>query len=287
MERRRWAARRQRGGATSDGSAATAEGGAAVVDGGGAAAAVAGGSGGFATGAGDGRRGCGWRRRWPGSRRVLRRDRRVLVRVLQARRPHPRRGAAGDDDRRGGHPHTPPPPSLPARRHRRARLGHRLQRRQELVAMIEARVALLLERAQDHALELRADLALGRHLARRRRRRVHVHAQQRHRIVALERLPAGAHAVQDDAGRVDVGAVIGASRPRLLGRHVARRARDHRRCREGRLVDADDARQAEVEELDEVVVAGGLGEHHVLRLEIAMHHARGVRVAAAPPGSAA
>jgi hypothetical protein len=105
---------------------------------------------------------------------------------------------------------------------------------------------------------------------------------------ARECAPAGEHLVDDEAERKLIGSEVRRASRRLLGRHVANRPEDHsleRRRRHRRRHRLDRHRrglrgiaehlpgEAEVEDL-----RPALGrEHDVLRLEVAVHHAFGVR----------
>ena len=113
------------------------------------------------------------------------------------------------------------------------------------------------------------------------------HRRERDRdVVAFKCPPAGEHLEHDDAEGPDVGASIDRSSPRLLGRHVGRRAEDeaglrrvhrerrrHRgvRTRSGRRIQR--FREPEIEHLDGAVVA----YLDVRRFEIAMDDALVVR----------
>ena len=87
----------------------------------------------------------------------------------------------------------------------------------------------------------------------------------------LERRLAGDELVQHDPERVDVAALVGRIAFDLLRRHVRRRA-EHRAAR-GHARVADRAREPEVGDAD----AALLVDEHVLRLEIAVDDALGVR----------
>jgi hypothetical protein len=94
-------------------------------------------------------------------------------------------------------------------------------------------------------------------------------------------MPASEHFVGDHAERVEVGAVICVSiADRLLGRHVRRRPQGHAGRRERARVRGSPLRGrrhrlGDSEVGDDCVPAR---EEHVLGLEVAMHHAMGVRV---------
>ena len=102
----------------------------------------------------------------------------------------------------------------------------------------------------------------------------HVLHRDRDRRVALERHAAREHLVEHDAERVDVGLRADAAPARLLGREVLGRADD--RADLGHLRVAG-VRDAEIGDLDAPVVA----DEHVVRLDVAVHHAVLVRVAQA------
>jgi hypothetical protein len=96
--------------------------------------------------------------------------------------------------------------------------------------------------------------------------------------VAAEGDDAGQHLEQEDAERVDVGAMVeaGAALARLR-RHVLRRAEHH--AGGGELAGVAVGQkfgQPEIQQLDEVAVAQPLDEHHVVRLEVAVDDGVGV-----------
>ena len=84
----------------------------------------------------------------------------------------------------------------------------------------------------------------------------------------------------DHAERVDVGALIELLRPRLLRRHVARRAEDHAGLRQ--LLAAElgvlEFGDAEVEHLHKVCLAAGAVEEDVVGLEVPVHQPLTVRL---------
>src|SRR5258708_10638012 len=71
--------------------------------------------------------------------------------------------------------------------------------------------------------------------------------------VRVERDAAGDHLVADDAHGVEIAPVIDRLSPRLLGRHVIRRAHYGARSRHAErvVVEGGEFRHAEVDELDE------------------------------------
>jgi hypothetical protein len=89
--------------------------------------------------------------------------------------------------------------------------------------------------------------------------------QQCRRVGRGERVASGQAAIRDRCERVEVGARVDALALRLLRRHVVRRADDvavrERAGVRGQRCDA------EIEDLPRAALA----QHHVLRLEIAMH----------------
>ena len=113
--------------------------------------------------------------------------------------------------------------------------------------------------------------AAGRHLRDPRRFEVQNRADERGLARSRERALAGDHLVQHRAEGEDVGAGIDVVALQLLGRHVGQRAENLpvEGERRGRRLLGDAAGhlgQAEVEQL-----GAGLGEHHVARLQVAMH----------------
>jgi hypothetical protein len=113
--------------------------------------------------------------------------------------------------------------------------------------------------------------------ARKNERVVEVLGQHGERRGRLERREAGEAAVDDAADGVDVGAPVDLLAADLLRRHVERGA-EQRAVAGGvqsGLVVAD-LGQAEVDDLDEVGVAGAGDEQDVLRLEVAVHDAHRV-----------
>ncbi len=100
---------------------------------------------------------------------------------------------------------------------------------------------------------------------------MHVLVRDRHRVVTVERRPAGEHLERHDAGRVDIGPGVADAGGDLFGRQVRHRAQDD--VAGGHGLRADRADQAEVGDLDRP--AGR--DQHVLRFDVAMHQAGGVR----------
>jgi len=100
---------------------------------------------------------------------------------------------------------------------------------------------------------------------------------QRDRGLPVEHLLAGQHPIGDAAGGVDVGAVVDLAAERLLRRDEGRGSLDdapHRQRHDG--VAAVSARRlddAEVEDLDEIVVLAVAAEKDVRRLDVAMDQA--------------
>ena len=117
---------------------------------------------------------------------------------------------------------------------------------------------------------------------RKRRLRHDLEAQLGHGL-GLERPALREQLEEHDAERPDVGARVDVPRrAHLLGRHVERRAEHRARSREPGHFAARSPRiglrHAEVEHLDLRRAADGAREKQVLRLEIAVHDARGVRL---------
>ena len=116
---------------------------------------------------------------------------------------------------------------------------------------------------------------LGRNAGREpgggRDRLVNVLVRHRQRAFAGVRLGPGEQFVQHDAGRVDVGAGVGAGPGDLLGSQVRHGADDHAGPRLG--VHRQRTGQAEVDHLEVTV----RGDQHVLRLDVPVHDPGRVR----------
>ena len=89
---------------------------------------------------------------------------------------------------------------------------------------------------------------------------------------AIERHFAGEHLEQDDADRVEVASPIDGGSRCLLGRHVVGRADRNAGGRELRGL-VERFRDAEVHELHHALAILGVGQHDVVRLQIAMDDA--------------
>ena len=96
------------------------------------------------------------------------------------------------------------------------------------------------------------------------------------RCRAFEGPRAADRLVQENTQRPDVGRGTRLGSLHLLRRHVVGRAED--RPRAGQILPSVDSREAEVREHDPAI---GL-DHDVLRLEVAVDHALGVRVGDGP-----
>lgn len=120
--------------------------------------------------------------------------------------------------------------------------------------MLVSQAWLLLKRPKDHLVESNVDV---NSLGRRRK--------------ATDRELAGQHLVEDDAQRVNVGAVVHVGRVLdLLGRHVMRRPHHLSRLRQTRPVcRTGEKREAEVGDLRRTRSI----EQDVLRFDISMHDA--------------
>ncbi len=147
-----------------------------------------------------------------------------------------------------------------------------LERARQGVAHLRRRLpagaALAGQRAHDHGLERRRDLA-GRDHARRERVLRDPLADERRRVVAGEGRAAGDRLVDHEADGEQVAPGVARLAGRLLGAHVAR-GPDHARAREAAALagrrEVARAGQAEVEEPDVVVVP----DHDVVGLEVAV-----------------
>nr|WP_293258139.1 hypothetical protein [Nannocystis sp.] len=155
----------------------------------------------------------------------------------------------------------------------------------QLVHALEAVVRVLAQGDEDHVLDLGRDRGLGAAHARRDGLIDHLHGDGGHEGVALEGHVAGQHLVHEDAERVDVDAGIGFLIAGDLRGHVLGRAEQgaglggHLRLvvAAAELAVGDDLGDAEVEDLDEVVVAAALDAKAVVRLHVAVHDALLVR----------
>jgi hypothetical protein len=133
-------------------------------------------------------------------------------------------------------------------------------------------LGVLLETAIDDPAERRGNLRVQ--LLDRRRLGVDDGRQRLDRRLFLEGPLAGRHLVKDRAARELVAAEVDRAALGLLGRHVADRAHQHagarrglrRRVRREQRVGLVQLREAEVEDLDEVVAR----DHQVLGLQVAV-----------------
>ncbi len=142
---------------------------------------------------------------------------------------------------------------------------------EEVGGGLEAAIGIALQRARDHRRHTRR--RVGPH-ARDLRDRHGAHAAQRVVVGhAAEQGAAGEGLVQDDAEREQIGAVIELARAgQALRRHVRELALDHAAGGAMRLHRR--AHDAEVDQLDRA----GHREHHVLRRDVAVHHAQRLAV---------
>ena len=146
------------------------------------------------------------------------------------------------------------------------------QREGQIARRLEALVRVLLEAARDDVPGRRRHLGrqIGRILAENRR-----HDLGRRR--PAERRPAGEQLVQQGPEGEDVGARVHATAPDLLRCHVARRAEHRARfgLQPGRALAARVGHlgEAEVQDLHAPVAR----DHHVVRLQVAVGDAGGVR----------
>jgi hypothetical protein len=172
------------------------------------------------------------------------------------------------------------------RRQRRRRRDHRgrvgghdqLQRRRDLDHRGVAVGGSLGQTSGDDAIERGRQ---PRRQARRWRRRCReLRGDHLGQTGGRERRPPGDHLEQRAAERVDVGAVVDVGRaPALLGRHVRWRAHDRAGLGPRRGLGGQELGDPEVEDLH-ALAADDLGvghQEHVLRLEVAMDDALGVR----------
>jgi len=210
---------------------------------------------------------------------------RGLHRAARGSRQQEPGGAADENDQQRGHR------QLRARRRivhdhfvdvgadcsvRQQPIERRHQRRGGLVALIGVRREQLHDDRVDRLRNLRVDLPW------RLRRRGNALEQLRHRVLAVrhaQRSP-DEHVVHDQAERVLIRAAIHLLALRLLGRHVFERA-DHRAGQRLRGALLDGSRDAEVHDQRVAAVRhrilGGLLDHDVLGLQVAVHHALLVR----------
>ena len=93
-------------------------------------------------------------------------------------------------------------------------------------------------------------------------------------FVPEKRHLAGQHFVEHDAQGIEIAAGIAALSFDLLGRNVVGRAHGGRELGESEAAGASIAGDAEVDELDVVVLV----DHYVFRLQVAMHDAVRVNV---------
>ena len=94
----------------------------------------------------------------------------------------------------------------------------------------------------------------------------------------VERHPSGQHLEDDDAEAVDVGPLIDRAGGQLLGRGVRDRADELVGARQPRLVGGfAEVRNAEIDDLVDLVAAGEVVADDVGRLQIAMDDAAAVR----------
>ena len=169
------------------------------------------------------------------------------------------------------------------RRVRDSRRQLELQR-PELVEDVTGRLVpvarVLLEAPPDHAFQLLRQL--GPDLRHGRRLVLQHGRQELDRVHAAERTLSGRDLEQHHAEGEDVGALVHLLAARLLGGHVVRRADDQALPRRGEGLESrgrdvvarhGQLGQAEVEHLDP---ASLVGDHHVARLQVAVHDPRGV-----------
>ncbi len=109
----------------------------------------------------------------------------------------------------------------------------------------------------------------GRRHHRSRHGRLH---RRRHAVRRRRREPARDRVVHGRADREDIGPRVDRCAARLLRRHVRGRP-DHLPVRRHRSGIRLDLRDAEVEQLHEIVRDGRGGEEHVVRLDVAMNDA--------------
>ena len=153
------------------------------------------------------------------------------------------------------------------RRCGRRRLGRDLtvERAQQLTCAEEAALGIRVHGAAD---ELVVGLADVRRHRARRGGGLRLSLHDREGIGAVEGGPPREHLEQRRAQRVEIRARVGAGSREQFGRHVARRP--EQRALRGEPRPACRPREPKVEQLDGRA-ARALHEHHVLRLEIAVH----------------
>jgi hypothetical protein len=151
-----------------------------------------------------------------------------------------------------------------------------LEAPQRLAEGCRPRRRILAHEPGDHAVDARRQTRPVRR--RRRRLVVHLPHQDRHVVIAVDRVAPGEHHVRQHAERVRIGPVIDVAAVALLRRHVARRS--HRRAAprlvHERVVRIEQLRDPEVEQLGKDTV-GVRREEHVLGLEVAVRDPLGVR----------
>ena len=141
----------------------------------------------------------------------------------------------------------------------------------------EADRRVLGERLGDEGVEVGRNDQIAPNRAQRRERLARVPLGEE-RIGPGEGHAPGEHLEEDDAERIHVGAWVAADAGGLFGRHVLGRARDDRaRRRVARPGLARDLREAEVDQLDDLAPVGSVHQEEVLRLDVAVDHARPVR----------
>ena len=154
-----------------------------------------------------------------------------------------------------------------------------MERDQEIPRRLEPPRALATERPQHHGVEARGHVAVERPGRRRRSAASHHLEEQLALAGALVREFLGQRLVEHHADGEEVRAVIDVATPHpLLGSHVRRGADGHALLRRVHRVGlaALELRHAEVEELHRHIAAL-VDEEHVVRLEVAVNDALGVR----------